>query len=321
MHYLMVIVIFLTAVLLIEGGYLACRALYAPERRRVRRRLHTLTVQDHDDTPVGIVRRRVLSEVAWVNDLLSQIPLIQRLGRLLEQANSRYKIGTFLGFSAALGCLGLLVGPFVVRNAYVQMLGSIVLGLAPWLYVFYQKKQRMQQFEKQLPEALDLVARALQAGHTFMVGLKMVDDEFADPIGTEFGKMLDEINFGVSVPDALQGLSERVDCPDVNLFITGVILQRETGGNLAEILGKTSQVIRQRFELLGRVRVLAAEGKLSAIILLALPFAVGGAVHVLSPNYLTVLFTDPIGQALMWYGAIMMVMGILVIRKMIRIKV
>ena len=247
--------------------------------------------------------------------------MIQRLGRLLEQANSRYKVGTFLGFSAALGCLGLLVGPFVVRNAYGQMLGSIVLGLTPWLYVFHQKKRRMQQFEKQLPEALDLVARALQAGHTFMVGLKMVGDEFADPIGTEFGKMLDEINFGVSVPEALQGLSERVDCPDVNLFVTGVILQRETGGNLAEILGKTSQVIRQRFELFGRVRVLAAEGKLSAIILIALPFAVGCAVHVLSPNYLTVLFTDPIGQALMGYGAIMMAMGILVIRKMIRIRV
>src|SRR5687768_9585969 len=126
MHYLMIIAIFLTVVLVIEGGYLACRALYAPERRRVRRRLHTLTVQDHDDTPVGIVRSRALSEVAWVNDLLGQIPLIPRLGRLLEQANSRYKIGTFLGFSAALGCLGLLVGPFVIRNVYGQILGSIV---------------------------------------------------------------------------------------------------------------------------------------------------------------------------------------------------
>jgi tight adherence protein B len=201
------------------------------------------------------------------------------------------------------------------------MLGSIVLGLIPWLYVFHQKKQRMQQFEKQLPEALDLVARALQAGHTFMVGIKMVADEFADPIGTEFDKMLDEINFGVSVPEALQGLAERVDCPDVNLFVTGVILQRETGGNLAEILGKTSHVIRQRFELLGRVRVLAAEGKFSAIILLALPFVVGCAVHVLSPNYLTVLFTDPIGQSLLWSAAVMMVKGTLVTRKMIRIKV
>jgi tight adherence protein B len=321
MHYLMVIGIFLTVVLLIQGGYLACRALYAPERRRVRRRLHTLTVQGHDDTSVEIVRRRALSEVAWVNDLLVKIPLIQRLGRLLEQANSRFKVGTFLGFSAALGCLGFLVGPVVVRNVYGQMLGGIVLCLTPWLYVLHQKKRRMQQFEKQLPEALDLVARALQAGHTFMVGIKMVGDEFADPIGTEFDKMLDEINYGVSVPEALQGLSERVDCPDVNLFVTGVILQRETGGNLAEILGKTSQVIRQRFELLGRIRVLSAEGKFSAIVLIVLPFAVSGIIHVLSPNYLPVLFTDPIGHGLMGYGAIMMAIGTLVIRKMIRIRV
>jgi tight adherence protein B len=244
-----------------------------------------------------------------------------RLGRLLEQANSRYKVGTFLGFSAVLGCLGFLVGPLVVRNAYGQMLGSIVLGLTPWLYVLHQKKRRMQQFEKQLPEALDLVARALQAGHTFMVGIKMVADEFADPIGTEFGKMLDEINFGVGVPEALQGLSERVDCADVNLFVTGVILQRETGGNLAEILGKTSHVIRQRFELLGRVRVLSAEGRFSAIILIALPFVTGLGLYALNPDYLTVLFTDPIGKALMVYAASMMVKGTLVIRKMIRIRV
>ena len=321
MHYLMAIAIFLTVVLLIEGGYLACRAVYAPERRRVRQRLLTLSTQGHDGTPVEIVRRRALSEVAWVNDLLVNLALMQRLGRLLEQANSRYKVGTFVGFSVALGCLGLLVGPFVVRNAYFQMLGSIVLGLTPWLSLLHQKKRRMQQFEQQLPEALDLVARALKAGHTFMVGIKMVGDEFSDPIGTEFDKMVDEINFGVSVPEALQGLAERVDCPDVNLFVTGVMLQRETGGNLAEILGKTSQVIRQRFELLGRVRVLSAEGKLSAIILIALPFAIGCAVYALNPDYLTVLFTDPIGKALMMYATSMMVMGILVIRKMIRIKV
>jgi tight adherence protein B len=201
------------------------------------------------------------------------------------------------------------------------MLGSIVLGLTPLLYISHQKKQRMQQFEKQLPEALDLVTRALKAGHTFMVGMKMVGDEFSDPVGTEFGTILDEINFGVSVPEALLGLSERVDCPDVGLFVTAVILQRETGGNLAEILEKTSQVIRQRFELLGRVRVLAAEGKFSAAVLVALPFVLGVVIYVLSPNYLTVLFTDPIGPAVMMYAASMMAMGIVVIRKMIKIRV
>ncbi len=321
MHYLMVIAIFLTVVLLIEGSYLASRAVYAPGRRRVRRRLHTLSTQDHDGASGGIVRRRALSEVAWVHSLLIKIPLMQRLGRLLEQANSRSTIGTFLWLSAGLFCLGLLVGPFVVRNAYVQMLGSIVLGLTPLLYIFHRKKRRLQQFEKQLPDALDLVTRAMQAGHTFMIGIKMVGDEFSEPIGTEFDKTLEEMNFGVSVPEALLGLSERVDCPDVGLFVTAVIVQRETGGNLAEILEKTSQVIRQRFELLGRVRVLAAEGKLSALILVALPFVAGLILYVTSPDYLTVLRTDPIGQALAVYAVSMMAMGILAIRKIIRIRV
>lgn len=320
MRYLIVIAIFLTVVLLIEGSYFAAKAVYAPERRRVRRRMHTV-VQNHDDTSVSIVRRRVLSEIAWVNRLLVKIPLMQRLGRLLEQANSRYTLGMFCWASIGLFCLGLLAGPFVVRNASLQMLGSIVLGLTPLLQIFHQKKRRLQQFEKQLPDALDLVTRAMQAGHTFMVGIKMVSEEFSEPIGAEFDKALEEMNFGVSVPEALLGLSERVDCPDVGLFVTAVIVQRETGGNLAEILEKTSQVIRQRFELLGRVRVLAAEGKLSAIILVALPFVIGLVLYTTTPDYLTVLHTDPIGQAAAVYAASMIAIGILVIRKLVRIRV
>ncbi len=320
MQYLIVIAIFLTVVLLIEGSYFASRAVYAPGRRRVRRRMHTVA-QDHDDTSIGIVRRQALSEIAWVNRLLVKMPLMQRFGRLLEQAKSRYTLGTFFLVSTGLFWLGLLVGPFVVRIAYVQMLGSIVLSLTPLLYLFRRKKWRLQQFEKQLPDALDLVTRAMQAGHTFMIGIKMVGDEFSEPIGTEFDKTLEEMNFGVSVPEALLGLSERVDCPDVGLFVTAVIVQRETGGNLAEILEKTSQVIRQRFELLGRVRVLAAEGKLSALILVALPFVAGLILSVTSPGYLTVLRTDPIGQAAAVYAVSMMVMGILAIRKIIRIRV
>ena len=321
MNYPILIAIFLTIVLLIEGTYFVSRTIYAPERRRVRRRLHTLSAQAYDDTSVGIVRRRVLSETPWVNNFLVKIPLMQRLGRLLEQADSRWQIGTFLGISTVLFCLGLLLGPFVVRNPYLQMLGSIVLGLTPLLYVFHRKKRRMQQFEKQLPDALDLVTRAMKAGHTFLVGMKMVGDEFSDPIGTEFEKTIDEINFGVSVHEALLGLSERVDCPDVGLFVTAVIVQRETGGNLAEILEKTSQVIRQRFELFGRVRVLAAEGKLSAVILIVLPLVVGFILYVINPNYLTTLLIDPIGKTMAMYAASMMAMGILVIRKIVKIKV
>ena len=179
----------------------------------------------------------------------------------------------------------------------------------------------MEKFQRQLPDALDLVARALKAGHAFTGGLRMVAEELGDPIGTEFEKTLNEINFGVGVPEALKNLSNRVDCPDLKFFITSVIIQRETGGNLAEILTKITSLIRERFKLQNRVQVLASEGKLSAIILIAIPFVIALALSVLNPVYIKTLFTDPIGKILVAFALIMMIIGIFVMKRMIQIKV
>ncbi len=179
----------------------------------------------------------------------------------------------------------------------------------------------MEKFERQLPEALDLMARALKAGHAFTGALKMVADEMDDPIGTEFDKTLGEINFGIDVSQALINLSQRVDCPDLRFFVIAIIIQRETGGNLAEILGNIAYLIRERFKLHGRVRVLAAEGKLSAIILVALPFLVALALTFLNPDYLEVLVTDPIGRFMSCFALVMMAFGIVVMKKMVAIKV
>jgi tight adherence protein B len=241
---------------------------------------------------------------------------MQSLGRLVEQTNSPHRLGFFLVLSCMLFCTGLLLvqKPFTI-------VGGVVLGLAPFVYLSCQKRRRLQRFEQQLPEALDFVARALKAGHTFNIGMKMVGDEFQDPIGTEFAKTVDEINFGGGIQEALENLSYRIDCADLRFFVTAVMVQRETGGNLAELIQKASYLIRQRFELLGRVRVLAGEGKLSAIILIALPFFMSLATYFLRRDYLMLLLTDPTGKWLVVVAALSMVVGILVIMRMISIKV
>jgi len=183
-----------------------------------------------------------------------------------------------------------------------------------------KKKKRMAKFESQLSDALMLIARALRAGHAFTSGMKLAADEFEDPIGPEFEETIDEINFGVSVPDALRTLSRRVDCPDLGFFVVSVILQRETGGNLAEIIENLAHLIRERFRFRGKVRILSAEGRFSAAILLAFPFLLFGVLFVLNREYLVPLTTDPLGKLLVGIGAVMMLLGLQLIRRIIRVE-
>jgi tight adherence protein B len=262
------------------------------------------------------MRKSILSDTPWLHRFLSSIAPMQSLGRLVEQANSPYRLSVFLGLSLVLFFLGLLL----VQKP-LNIAGGVGLGLVPFAYLSIQKRRRLKRFEQQLSEALDFIARALKAGHTFNIGMKMVGDEFLPPIGTEFAKTVDEINFGGGMQEALENLSYRVDCAELQFFVTAVMVQRETGGNLAEVIEKASHLIRQRFALLGRVRVLAAEGKLSAVILIALPFFIASANFVLNRDYLMILFTDPLGKRLLISASFLMALGILIIVRMVRIKI
>jgi tight adherence protein B len=315
------IAIFVTLVLFIEGSIFTVRAIHNPERKKLRRRLQRFTSEGDGSQPIDIVRKRFLSEIPWLNAVLLNTPGVPYVGRLLEQADCRYSVGIFLSLFVLLTLTGLLVSSLVLNNIVLRVGGAAVCGLMPILYVYYKKQQRQQKFLRQLPEALDLISRALQAGHTFQVGLKMVGEEFADPMGTEFDKTLAEINFGAGVAEALKNLARRVDCPDLHFFVVAILIQRETGGNLAEIAENIAQLIRKRFELQDRVRALAAEGKLSAIILFALPFFIALALSVMNPTYLGVLFTDPMGRGMLGVAAVIMAIGAMIIKKMIHIKV
>ena len=161
----------------------------------------------------------------------------------------------------------------------------------------------------------------MRAGHAFTSGMKLATEEFGDPLGPEFEETLDEINFGVSVPEALKNLAHRVDCPDLRFFVVSVILQRETGGNLAEIIEGLAQLIRERFKFRGKVRVLTAEGRLSAVVLVVIPFLLFLAISFLNPSFLTPLVSDPLGRAIIFIAIFMMIVGVFVIRRIIKVEV
>jgi len=270
---------------------------------------------------VDIERKRSLSDVPWFHRGLGALSWTRTLDAVLIQAQVKANVGVFILVAALTGLAGF-VATFALMDGYVFPAAvGLCLGALPFMWLRRKWKKRMLKFQRGLPDALDLIARALQAGHAFSQGMRMVADEFGDPIGPEFEKTLDEINFGVAADQALRNLTQRVSCPDLKFFVVSVNIQRETGGNLAEIVTNISGLVRERFKLNGRVRVLAAEGKLSAYVLLALPFAIAFVIKLINPEYMSLLFETEQGKT-MAVGALgMMAAGAVAIRKMIRIKV
>lgn len=316
------IVIFVMSLLIIELGFHAVRIYQNPDRALVRKRLsRSLEDDTADEGDPSLLKKQILSDVPFLNRILSALPWFGRLQVIINQANMQYTLGFFILVSMAFGLVGYLVGWIFLKTIWQ----SIPIGFAcmslPYLHLLVKKKERMAKFEKQLPEALDLIARALKAGHAFTSGMKLVAEEFNDPIGPEFDETLDEINFGLSVDDALKNLIKRVECMDLRFFVVAVILQRETGGNLAEIIESLAHLIRERFKFRGKVRVLSAEGRLSAGILVAVPFLLFAGILVLNPNYVGTLIQDPIGQTVSAISVVMMVVGIFIIRRIIDIDV
>lgn len=302
----------------------ACATLYrilAPRGTdRAVERLQTWT-KPMEAAPLEIVRKESLSDIPWLNDLLLTARRLQPLRVLHQRADCRLPLGVFVLSSPLLAAAGSLLALFLHQTMVVALLFAAVLGSIPVGYLAWLKSRRMATLERQLPEALELVSRALRAGHAFSVGLKIVGDEAADPIGQEFRRVFDEVSMGVALPQALQNMTDRVDSVDCRFFVTSVLVQRETGGNLAEIIDSLAGLIRQRFELQLKVRALSAEGRFSAMILLGLPIVIGLVLYKLNPDYVGLLFSDPMGQSLSTAGSIMMVLGAIVMKRMVAIKV
>jgi tight adherence protein B len=314
--------IFVVSVVVLELLFFAYRYFKNPDRARIQKKLRKITSDRFEDKAPEILRRRVLSEVPLLNQILKRITMIDRLDRLRYQANTKYPTGFFILLSFLFVGVGF-IGIFSFANLGVLLSIALALlpGAFPFLYLYFRKRQRMNKFQAQLPEALDLMARSLRAGHAFSTGLKLASDEFDDPLGPEFSLTLDEINYGLGVPEALKNLVDRQDCPDLNFFAIAVILQRETGGNLAEVMENIAYLIRERFKLYGEIKTLAAEGKLSMYVLLALPFFIIAALFVVNPSYIITLFTEPAGRIMCGVALFMMLLGAIVMKRMVNIKV
>ena len=315
------LIVFVLTLVVIELTLYAYRNYRYPDRAKVGKRLERLHKDKYDTTSTDITKKMTLSEVPALNDLLNRMNWVQSLERLRRQANASYPLGFYILLSLVLALTGFLAAMFFLPGNIMAMVLGLAIGAIPFMALRMMKKKRMEKFMDQLPEALDLIGRSLRAGHAFTSGMKMVSEQFVDPLGPEFGETLDQINFGVSVPDALRSLSLRVDCQDLKFFVVSVNLQRETGGNLSEIIENIARLIRERFKFFGKVRTLAAEGKLSAYILIGLPFAVMVVLSLVNPEYIRTLFTEPEGRTALYIAGVMMFAGIVFIRKMIKIRV
>jgi tight adherence protein B len=243
------------------------------------------------------------------------------LVRWIEQSGVKISFSGLLLASVAAAALLGLVGGLVTRANWGMALGGVVGFALPFVYLRVKRTGRLRSFEEQFPEALDLISRALKAGHAFATGLKMVADEMPEPVGPEFRKTFDEQNFGLPLKDALENLTLRVPSIDVRFFSTAVLIQRETGGNLSEILENLAHVVRERFKILRQVRVYTAHGRLTGYVLLALPAVLLIALSFINPDHTNMLFREKMGNMLLLVALVMQVAGYLWIRQVVKIEV
>ena len=315
--------IFIVVLVMLQALFLFVRSRYNPEVVRLKREIGALSATHNGAAGVDIVKKKTLSQIPWLNEILVnvQAPTISGLERLRQQADARQPLGFFILLSAAAAAGGFYMVFLLSRSTLAALFGAALMAFMPWIFLTYRKKRRLRDFERQLPDALDMIARALKAGHALTGGFQMVAMEFADPARAEFRKALDEINFGVSYEEALRNMTGRFDSPDLKFFVLSVIIQRQSGGNLAEILEKIGSLIRERFKLFGKVRALTGEARISAVILTVLPFAIAAVIFFLNRAYIETLFKEPVGLIMVGAAAVMMVLGVLVMRRMVNIEV
>jgi tight adherence protein B len=312
------VAVFVALLLLLEGLYLFWRSSFGPQARQLSQRLKTLS-QERDRARAAAWR--VSASAGPLAAWLQQLPARRTLEHLLLQADLRWPAGQWL----ALTVLAALVTALLLKLsgsawAIALAVGGTV-GLLPWAHLLLRRQRRLNLLQRQFPDALDMLNRALRAGHALSSALQMAGQEMNEPMASELRTVHEEVNFGLTLQQALTHLTERVPLTDLRYFVVAVQIQRESGGNLAEVLGKLAQLIRARLRLLARVRVLSSEGRLSAWILVLLPFVLGGLLAVFNPRFMQPLWTDPIGITLLKWMFGLMLLGVILIARIVRIRV
>jgi tight adherence protein B len=240
---------------------------------------------------------------------------------LFEQANVAMSVPKFVAICGGLAAVGLILPSAAGFSVALGPVMAACLAFLPVMWLLFKRKRRLKAFAAQLPEALELIARALRAGHSLAAGFNLVAQEMSDPIASEFSRTFEEQNLGKALDEALTDLTKRVPNLDLKFFATAIVLQRQTGGDLAEILDKIGHLVRERFKIWGQVQALTGEGRLSGIVLLALPPALFAVVYRMNPDYLMLLFTDPLGKKMLVGGIVTQLFGALMIRKIVNIRV
>ena len=268
-----------------------------------------------------IVREQGFSANPVFNDLIKDLPGSRALLRLIRQAGQHWQVGSVFLFSILAVLLGFWLASLIVSNLVLDVIAAITLALLPYIYLYIVRSIRFRRFANLLPEAVDLMARGLRAGHAVTAVLEMVGQEIAEPVASEFRALHEQQVLGLTMRDAMLNLVDRVPLDDVRFLTTAILLQRETGGNLAQILDKTAVVMRERSRLRGQLRIYTAQGRITGWILCIMPFVMFGVLSAVNRNYEKILFTDPTGLHMLYFGIVMMILGVLIIRKIISVKV
>lgn len=320
--FIMPILVFLAIILLLEGLYLWWTAYKGAHAKKIASRLKTWVASPGQVQTVSILKQRSLSDVPLLERLLSSMPQALGIQKTIKQAGLKWTVSRLLLSCAAAGILAYMAMTSLAhQSAFPATVIGATFAVAPLFYLYRKRSARLKKIEQQLPDAVDLMVRALRSGHAFSSGLQMIGDEMPDPIAGEFQLVHDEVNFGVSLQQALINLSDRVPITDLRYFVVAVLIQRESGGNLTEVLGNLSRLIRSRLKLIAKVRVLSSEGRLSAWVLGVMPFALAGVMNLVNPDFMSLLWEDPIGIAIIKYMLILMAFGVLILRKIIKIRI
>jgi tight adherence protein B len=323
---LLPLIVFLLVVGAVLGGYVVLTRL--PGRmaaKRMERRLsdvsRSVTVDPQSGGDDSVLKQAVEGPLPAMDRLMARTGAGSRLARLIDVSGVRTTPSAIVLSTVMAAVLAGFVTWLFVRHPFAPPVAAVLASMMPLGYVLQRRSRRMKRFEEQFPEALDLLSRAIRAGHAFQTAMGMVGDELPDPVGPEFKKMFDQQNYGLPLREALNAFSERLQILDVRFFVTAVLIQRDTGGNLSEILDNLAHVVRERFKIRRQVRVHTAHGRFTGYVLLALPAALAVALSFINPEHMELLFKERMGQTMLIGAIVMQTIGFFWIRQVIKIEV
>ena len=313
--------IFVAVALLSQGLIVPVFGESRQMRKKLQSRLSEIEEESDEESFSSLLRQKYLRQLSPLERQLEDLPSMRHLAQIIAQGGHKFLAYRVVLLSVVSAVVAVLVAWVMTRSVAITALSFVLSGGLPFMKIFSDRTKRIQQFEEQLPDAIDMVKRALRAGHPFTGAIKLVSEEMDDPVAAEFGTTFSDINYGNDARRAMIGLLQRVPSVTVMALVTSILVQRETGGNLAEILDQISTVVRGRFKLQRKVKTLSAEGRMSAWILALVPLVLFAVIWISSPDYLPMLLEEEAGKKMVIYGVVSGVIGIFWVRRVIRIEV